>query len=82
MAELIVAQYKEKEFKRLTDYCLNLISLIEVGLNVNSQSRGIHLTNEVWIPSIVEIHKLNSALLELRENILTSEERELLREKK
>jgi len=82
MADILIAQYKEKEFERLTDYCLNLMSVIEVGLNVNSQSRGIDPGKGVWVPSTPEIEKLSSALFELRSNILTSEERELLNEKR
>ena len=83
MADILIAQYKEKEFKRLTDYCLNLMSVIEVGLNIDSVSRGLYNEDkEVWVPSTPEIEKLSSALFELRSNILTSEERELLSEKK
>ena len=82
MADKIVAQAKEKEFERLTDYVLNLMSEIEVGLNVNSVSRHAYAsTKYVYAPTSMEIHKLHSALLELRENIVTSEEQELLDEK-
>jgi len=79
MANVLRAQYKQKEFKRLADYALNQMTIIEVGLNTNSVGRGIYNNEIIIAPSPKEIRDLNSTLLELRENILTFEERELLR---
>ncbi len=76
----IVAQAKKKEFDRLVDYSLNLMSLIEVGLNRSSVSRNPYSCPWIFTPSLTEIETLHKTLLELRENILTSEERELLLE--
>ena len=76
----IIAEAKQKEFKRLSDYALNQMSIIEVGLNLNSQSRGLDSAGWVVIPSIKEIRELSESLLELRKNILTVEEREALDE--
>lgn len=84
MADLIVAQAKEKEFKRLADYVLNLMSEIEVGLNPNSIGRNPYSRGKaiIYAPLKMEVEKLNTAFLELRDNILTPEEKELLSEKK
>ena len=76
----LVAEAKQKEFDRLKDYALNQMSLIECGLNVNSVSRNPYAKgNEIiWVPSSIEITKLSFTLLELRDNILTFDERKLL----
>lgn len=80
---LFTAQYKEKEFDRLKDYALNQISLIECGLNLNSISRNSYVNNkDIWVPLETEINKLYETLLELRSNILSSEERRILDEEK
>ena len=79
MADKIVAEFKEKEFERLKDYALNQISQIECGLNIASMSRGIHAGKGVTVPSMDEIKKLFETLIELRFNMLTPEERRLLK---
>ena len=77
----MVAEYKKKEFDRLKDLTLNLMSIVELGLNPSSQSRNPYSGNEeIWIPTSNEIRSLNLTLLELRANILTSEEKESLNE--
>ena len=78
MAELIVAQAKEKEFDRLKDFVLNQMSLIEAGLNPQSVSRNPYGNRTIWVPLQSDIDKLYATLLELRENMLTFEERVLL----
>jgi len=83
----LIAQYKQKEFDRLKDYVLNLISEVEVGLNITSIGRNpygdpdLKFSADVWVPSEKEIDKLHLTLHELRSNILTSEELEALNEK-
>ena len=76
----IIAEAKQKEFKRLNDYALNQMSIIEVGLNPNSQSRNPYGTGWITVPTIKQIRELSESLLELRKNILTVEEREALDE--
>jgi len=78
---VILANYKTKEFERLKDYALNLITLIEVGLNPSSVGRGQYPTETVWVPTIKEIATLSDTLLELRMNTLSPEEQEVLNEK-
>ena len=65
---LLVAQYKQREMNRLSDYVLNQMSIIEAGLHV-----------EIF-PSEKEIDILKISMLELRETILTEKERRLLDE--
>lgn len=83
----LIAQFKQKEFDRLKDYVLNLMSEIEVGLNVTSIGRNpngdpnLPFSMYVWVPLTKEIDKLHLTLHELRSNILTSEEVEALNEK-
>ena len=77
----LVAEAKQKEFDRLKDLVLNQMSLMEVGLNPCSQGRDPYSkSKEIWAPTPNEIIKLNDALWDLRENILTSEERISLNE--
>ena len=76
----LVAQHKQKEFDRLKDYVLNQMSIIEVSLNPNSQSRNPYGMGWVITPSIKEIQELHESLLELRSNMLTVEERNALDE--
>ena len=80
MADKIVAQAKEKEFDRLREYSLNQISLIECGLNPQSQSRNPYAMSFIIVPLESEILLLFNTLMELRENYLTFEERKLLEE--
>ena len=76
----IIAEAKQKEFKRLREYVLNQMSIIEVSLNHNSQSRNPYGTGWITVPTIKQIRELSESLLELRKNILTVEEREALDE--
>jgi len=80
MADKIVAEFKQKEFNRLKDCVLNQISTIEMGLNIASVSRGQYASQEIWIPTYKEIDKLHETLIELRSNMLSSEERRLINE--
>ena len=74
----LVAEAKQKEFDRLKDLVLNQISLIEVGLNINSVGRDPYGLRIIWPPTSNEIFKLNESLTELRNNALTVEEKEIL----
>ena len=76
----LVAQFKQKEFDRLTDYVLNQMSKMEVGLNPCSVGRGQSGNQYTWTPSKKEIDQLHLSLHELRSNILSSEEQEALHE--
>jgi len=75
----LVAEAKEKEFDRLKNLALNQMSEIEVGLNIHSTARKLYDDKQyIWIPAYHEIYKLYKSLTELRDNQLTSEEREAL----
>ena len=77
----IIAEAKQKEFKKLSDCALNQMSIIEVGLNPNSQSRNPYGTGWITVPTIKQIRELSESLLELRSNqniLLTVEERNAL----
>ncbi len=78
MADKLIAEYKQKEFERLRNLTLNYLSLMECDLNPQSQSRGIQ-DGDVLIPSTYDIINLNKALCELRKNILSPDERKLLK---
>ena len=79
MADKLIAEYKQKEFDRLKDCALNQISQIECGLDIASMSRGQYASQTIWVPTTAEIKKLYETLIELRSNILTPEERSLLK---
>ena len=80
MADKIVAEFKQKEFDRLKDLVLNQMSEIEVGLNPQSVGRHAYGSHDmVIIPTRMEIAKLNTSLIELRENLLTPNEEELIK---
>lgn len=67
---LLVAQYKQREKDRLSDYVLNQMSIIENGL----------IAEFIIFPSEKEIDILKISMIELRKTILTPEERNALNE--
>lgn len=81
MADKLIAEFKEKEFERLRCYALNQMSTIEVSLNPLSVSRGIQ-NGPITVPSMNEIRSLFETLIQLRTNMLTVEERNLLERNK
>ncbi len=58
----VVLEAKQKEFERLSDYALNQMSLIEVGLNPSSQSRNQDDHDRRWAPLDRDIQKLAETL--------------------